>query len=224
MTPDMMLYASAAKGYKSGGFNTRPVANLPNLGINQFKPETAATYEVGIRSEWFRRRLRLNATVFHTGYRDLQLRQQSIIDGVLTTIIDNAARARIRGLEIEAAARISDRLRASPLGHLDPRYVDVSTVPNLTLNTDFQRTPRHSLAASFDYSLPLGSTSLTLHGDYSYRSREQFQLLPSPFDQRGYGLLAARLTLRDQAIAGPSPGSGRTSPMSAIAQRVGPPG
>ena len=102
MTPDMMLYASAAKGYKSGGFNTRPVANLPNLGINQFKPETAATYEVGIRSEWFRRRLRLNATVFHTGYRDLQLRQQSIIDGVLTTIIDNAARARIRGLEIEA--------------------------------------------------------------------------------------------------------------------------
>ena len=36
-----------------------------------------------------------------------------------------------------------------------------------------------------------------MHGDYSYRSREQFQLFASPFDQPGYGLLGARLTLRD---------------------------
>lgn len=198
-SPDLMLYVSAAKGYKSGGFNTRPVSNLPNLGINQFKPETAITYEAGVRSEWFRRRLRFNATVFHTNYRDIQLRQQSIVDGVLTTIIDNAARARIRGLEIEAAVRVSDRLTAKlAYGHLDPRYLDVGTVQNLTLDTKFQRTPRHSLMASFDYAVLRGPNALTLHGDYSYRSREQFQLLPSPFDQEGYGLVGARLTFRAQ--------------------------
>ena len=196
-TPDLMLFASAAKGYKSGGFNTRPVNSLPNLGINQFKPETAMTYEAGIRSEWFRRRLRLNATVFHTDYRDIQLRQQSIVSGVLTTIIDNAARARIRGLEVEATARLGERLTTSlAYGHLDPRYLDVGTVPNLRLTTDFQRTPRHSLTAALDYSLPLGPHSLAAHADYSYRSREQFQLLPSVFDQEGYGLFAARLTFR----------------------------
>jgi iron complex outermembrane receptor protein len=44
-----------------------------------------------------------------------------------------------------------------------------------------------------------GEGSLTLHGDYSYRSREQFQLVASPFDQPGYGLLGARLTFRDTA-------------------------
>lgn len=196
-TPNLMLYASAAKGYKSGGFNTRPVSNLPNLGINQFEPETAITYEAGIRSEWFRRRLRLNATVFHTAYRDIQLRQQSIVGGILTTVIDNAARARIRGLEIETAAKLGERLTASfAYGHLDPRYLDVGTVPNLKLDGHFQRTPRHSLTASLDYSLPLGPDSLATHVDYSYRSREQFQLLPSAFDQKGYGLLAARLTFR----------------------------
>jgi len=196
---DLMVYASAARGYKSGGFNTRPVNNLPNLGINQFKPETAITYEVGIRSEWFRRRLRMNATAFHTDYQDIQLRQQSFVGGILTTIIDNAARARIRGLEIEATARVSDRLAANlAYGYLDPRYLDVGTVPNLTLDSDFQRTPRHSFTASFDYSLPLGGREITVHGDYSYRSREQFQLLPSAFDQTGYGLVGARLTLRSQ--------------------------
>ena len=196
-TSDLMLYASAAKGFKSGGFNTRPVANLPNLGINKFEPETAITYEAGVRSEWFGRRLRLNATAFHTSYRDIQLRQQTFVGGVLTTLIENAARARIRGLEIEAAAQLGSRLMVNfAYGHLDPRYLDVGRVPNLTLNTPFQRTPRHSFTASLDYTLPLGANTLELHGDYSYRSREQFQFLPSPFDQPGYGLLGARLTLR----------------------------
>lgn len=197
-TPDLMLYFSAAKGYKSGGFNTRPVINLPNLGINQFAPETAVTYEAGIRSEWLRRRLRLNATVFHTDYREIQLRQQTFFNGVLTTLIENAARARVRGFEVEAAARLSERLTANlAYGHLDPRYLDVGRVPNLTLDTPFQRTPRHSFTGSLGYSIPLGDRRLTLHGDYGYRSREQFQLLASPFDQPGYGLFGARVTLRD---------------------------
>ncbi len=196
-TPDLMVYASAAKGYKSGGFNTRPVANLPNLGINQFAPETALTYETGIRSEWLGRRLRINATLFHTDYRDIQLRRQTFVDGVLTTIIQNAAHARIRGLEVEAAARLSDRLSAQfSYGHLDPRFLDVGTVPDLTLDADFQRTPRHAFTASLEYALPLGNRRLILHGDYGYRSREQFQLLASPFDQAGYGLVGARVTLR----------------------------
>ena len=196
-TRDLMLYLSAAKGYKSGGFNTRPVENRPNLGINEFAPETAITYEAGVRSQWFGRRLRLNATVFHTDYRDIQLRQQFFVNGILTTVIDNAARARIRGLEIEARAKLGDRLTAGlAYGHLDPRYLAVDRVPNLTLDTTFQRTPRHSFTGSLEYTMPLGERSLTLHGDYSYRSREQFQLLPSEFDEPGYGLLGARLTLR----------------------------
>lgn len=195
--PNVMLYASAAKGYKSGGFNGRPVINLPNLGLNGFDPETALNYEAGIRSQWLDRRLRLNATVFHTSYRGIQLRQQNFVGGVLTTLIENAARARIRGLEIEVEAKFSDRLTAGfAYGHVDPQYLDVGRVPNLTLSTSFQRTPRHSFTTSLDYSLALGSNTLSLHGDYSYRSHEQFQLLPSDFDQPGYALLGARLSLR----------------------------
>ena len=196
--PDLMTYVSAAKGYKSGGFNTRPVLNLPNLGINEFAPETAVTYEAGIRSEWLGRRLRVNASVFHTDYRDIQIRQQTHVDGILTTLIENAARARINGFEFEASARLSERLTANlAYGHLDPQYLDVGRVGNLTLDTNFQRTPRHSFTGSAEYSLPVGRSRLTLHADYSYRSREQFQLFSSPFDQPGYGLLGARLSLGD---------------------------
>lgn len=189
-----MLYASAAKGFKSGGFNVRPDPNAPNLGLDRFAPETATTFEAGLRSEWLDERLRLNATVFHTAYRDIQLRQQFFSEGLFMTRIDNAARARVRGIEVEIAARpLRDLNLAFSYGHLDPRYLDISMVPGLTLASAFQRTPRHSFSLSLDYARPLLEGRLSVHADYGYRSREQFQLVATPWDQPGYGLLNARL-------------------------------
>src|SRR5688572_30938803 len=81
-------------------------------------------------------------------------------------------------------------------GHLDPRYRDVGTVPGLTLDTKFQRTPKHSFTVGAGFERPLGFGTLELHGDYSYRSKEQFQILAALNDQRAFGLLDARITLR----------------------------
>ena len=63
-TSDLMAYGSIASGFKSGGFNVRGAPELPNMGFTSFKPETALTFEIGLRSEWLDRRLRLNATLF----------------------------------------------------------------------------------------------------------------------------------------------------------------
>ena len=196
-TADLMGYASIARGYKSGGFNVRASPDLPNLGFAAFAPETALTYEAGLRSEWLNRRLRLNATLFHTDYRNIQLRQQTIVGDTLTTLIENAARARIRGVELELTAVPFDGLTLSAAyGHLAPRFLDVGRVPGITLASRFQRTSSHSFASSINYEAPFLSGTLVVHGDYSYRSREQFQLLPAINDQPGYGLLGARLTFR----------------------------
>jgi iron complex outermembrane recepter protein len=193
----LMTYVSIARGFKSGGFNVRGDSDLPNMGFTAFGPETAITYEIGIRSEWLNRKLRLNATLFDSEYRDIQLRQQTVIAGIFTTLIENAARARIRGAEIELTATPLKRLiLTAAYGHLDPKYLDVGRVRGLTLDSRFQRTPRHSFTASANYEMPLRSATLEIHGDYSYRSKEQFQILPAINDQPGYGLLGARLTLR----------------------------
>jgi iron complex outermembrane receptor protein len=196
-TRDIMVYGAAAKGYKSGGFNVRPVTNLPNLGLASFGPETAILYEMGARSEWLDRRLRLNLTLFHTSYRDIQLRRQTEIDGILTTLIENAARARIRGVEVELLARPLERLTLSlAYGHLAPQYLDPGGVPGITTESRFQRTPGHSLAGSVHFEQPVRGGTIELHGDVGYRSKEQFQLLPRPHDPDGYGLLRARATFR----------------------------
>ena len=196
-TTDLMIYGSVARGFKSGGFNVRGDPGLPNMGFYSFDPETGLTYELGLRSEWLHRKLRFNATLFDTDYRDIQLRQQTFVDGEFTTLIENAARARIRGAEIELSAVPVKRLTfTGAFGHLAPRFLDVGHVRGLTLASRFQRTPRNSFSASADYEMPVRFAALGLHGDYTYRSKEQFQILPAVNDQPGYGLLGARLTLR----------------------------
>ena len=196
-TPDLMVYGSIARGFKSGGFNVRGNTDLPNLGFAPFNPETAVTYEVGLRSEWLQRKLRFNATLFDTEYRDIQLRQQTFVDGVFATLIENAAKARIRGAEVELMAVPLKGLTFSAVyGHLSPKYLEVGRVRGLSPTSPFQRTPRNSFSGSINYEAPFRPGAIELHGDFSYRSKEQFQILPAINDQRGYALLDARITFR----------------------------
>jgi len=69
LNDDILLYASATRGFKSGGWNARgytPQAVLP------FNPETVWSYEGGIKSEWFNRKLRANVTVYREEVGNLQ--------------------------------------------------------------------------------------------------------------------------------------------------------
>jgi iron complex outermembrane receptor protein len=194
-TSDLLVYGSLSKGFKSGGFNARLTDGLPNLGMLPFAPETALTYELGLKSEWLDRRLRFNLTLFQSEYRDLQLRQLTIVGGILTRLVENAAAARIRGLEVELEARPLDRLQLrAAYGLISPRYLDVGQVPGITVDSEFQRTPRHSLSLFASYAIPLGESLLRLNADLRFRSKEQFQLVASPYDQPAFGLLGARLS------------------------------
>lgn len=195
---DLMFFGSASTGFKSGGFNIRPSPTLPDLGLAGFAPETVTNFELGARSEWFDRRLRFNFTAFVATYRDIQLRQQTFTGGVSTnTLIENAAKARISGIEGElAAAPVNWMSFSLAYGRTDARYLDVGAVPNLTLDSKFQRTPRDTISASIDIWRPVGRGLVEFHGDFSLRSAEQFQIVASPWDQDAYGLIRARITYR----------------------------
>ena len=105
VTPDVMAYGSFIKGFTSGGWNG--TANTASA-FNDFRDETAKSWELGARSEWFDHRLRLNATLFWVNYKDLQL-QTNYTDpttGVLLNLIQNAGSVRDRGLELDTQALI----------------------------------------------------------------------------------------------------------------------
>ncbi|MDR2872803.1 MAG: TonB-dependent receptor, partial [Xanthomonadaceae bacterium] len=69
-TGDVMFFASATKGFKSGGWNVR--ASTANL-LGNFGPETIWSYEAGVRSNLFDRLLTLNITGFYGDTKGLQI-------------------------------------------------------------------------------------------------------------------------------------------------------
>lgn len=103
-TDELLLYASASQGFKSGGFNyaapTVAQAETPIL------PEESTSYEIGSKMQLFDGRLRLNAAAYETTTVDLQVR--SLVGTVLQ--VNNAGEARVRGLELELAARPTGNL------------------------------------------------------------------------------------------------------------------
>jgi iron complex outermembrane receptor protein len=101
INPDMMLYASFSKGYKTGSWTTRLSNPHPTYDASlHFEPEFAKSFELGFKSELFDHRMRLNLAAFHTKYDNIQLNSQQ---GISPTIV-NAGDATIYGFEGELEA------------------------------------------------------------------------------------------------------------------------
>lgn len=96
VTPGTLLYASWSKGFKSGTYNLGTLA--PPVD-----PEKVSAFEGGIKSTLFDRRLQLNLAGFHYDYKDLQIGK--VVGQNL--VLENAATAKIYGLEAELRAKLT---------------------------------------------------------------------------------------------------------------------
>lgn len=120
LDPDVLLYAKVSKGYQAPGFNFAPGAAATKSPT--FGPETLWAYELGIKSQFFDRRVTFNAAVFNYDYSDIQIRSTI---GVGLTEVQNAASARLRGAE--ASLNVNAGSGISFAGHvtyLDAKYRD----------------------------------------------------------------------------------------------------
>src|SRR3546814_20793169 len=70
-TPDALLYVSATRGFKSGGF--QGIAGSGPSQSTAYDPEYAWSYEGGAKTQWLDHRLQLNLSLFQTDYKDLQV-------------------------------------------------------------------------------------------------------------------------------------------------------
>ena len=175
-SPDVNVYASYSTGFKSGGFQYVPfAASQANV---LFKPEDIKTYEIGVKSEFLDRKLRLNVAGFHYEYGNLQVSR--IVDlggGAAASLIDNAASSKINGLDVEILLRPSNNFDVSlTYGYLDAKYDSYFTnaagvAPTAATNLSGRqlvRAPNHSASAGAEWRIPMGSNSgLTLRADYA---------------------------------------------------------
>jgi iron complex outermembrane receptor protein len=193
---NLMVYASYAEGFGAGGINVNPV-----LGVVPYGPEELANYEIGLRSDWWGGRLRINATAFDSDWEGIQLSQAPPDPNnpglsIPNPIIVNAARADASGLEIETRWSIGDAWDFdASMAFLDTAYTNPGDATQVQLNTTFAYAPERSYSVGAQYTANLANAGrLVARVDYGWmddyqRSREiRFQAT-----QEAFGLTSARL-------------------------------
>ena len=175
VTEDVFAYFSFSQGFKSGGFTTRLTAPFnPDFPGNslltdlEFDEETADNYEIGLKSELFDNRVRVNAAGFWNQYDDIQI----VVFRGTTPANENAARGRIRGAELEIDALLTDALRfTGGLGYLDAEYTELAPDTVLTLDSAFQNAPEWTGAAGLNYRTPsFRGGTMDFNVNWSYKS------------------------------------------------------
>lgn len=156
---DVMLFVSAAKGFKAGGFNGINIFDT-SVAQSNYGAETNWTYEAGIKSELFDNRLRFNANYFHNRISDLTLNAQVLVNGNLTFPVQNAGSATIQGIEIEANAALFEGFNAfttvtlldGKFRDLDPTSAPANSLTAFGVVAQTPQTADYAFAIGFDYT------------------------------------------------------------------------
>jgi iron complex outermembrane receptor protein len=123
---DIMLYASAAKGVRSGGFNTANPVSATGILASEvpYKEETNWTYEGGVKSRLFDRALTLNLSVFHTDWKDAQVsaftQNPTAVNPV--RIVQNAGAIKATGVEAQADVKLEVFGFGGSFIYSDPKF------------------------------------------------------------------------------------------------------
>ncbi len=204
LSRDLMAYASAATGFKSGGFNGRAQSVNTFLSFDQ---EKAITYEAGVKSRLFDRRVQLNAALFQTDYKNIQttLNLPDPVTGVTINVVGNPAGARIRGAELEGLALVGDGLTLDfSATYLDNKYRNIVAGADIDAADKLPDTPKWAvnLGGEYRFGVPLGGedTMAAIRLDWSYKSSFYFNAQNSVYNlQKGYSLFNGRIGIGSEA-------------------------
>lgn len=103
---DILLYAKVATGFKSGGFNSFALSDDPDEA--EFEPERAIGGELGGKFTILNGNGEINVAAFYSNFEDLQT---ALFTGSTSFIVQNAAEATTRGVEIDSRFAVGDNLQ-----------------------------------------------------------------------------------------------------------------
>ena len=197
-------YVSYSTGFKSGGYNLAAAINPP------YKPENIKATEVGVKSELFDRRLRLNVSAFNYLYDDIQV-GQFLED---TEIIVNGAKAKMYGADIDAELVVVRGLTLNGgFSYIHDRFLDYpdasfivpvgGCVPGpggvcsgSAAGKELPYTPTTSFNVGGDYKWDLSLGAITINANY-FRSGSFYGAPDNVAVQNAYSLVNASLAWND---------------------------
>ncbi len=207
-----LLYATLARGFKSGGFNHPPVGNTP------LDPEILDMLEFGFKGDLANDRVRLNAALFFYDYADLQVTRAADGQAALLTT-ENAADAEVFGLDVDFTWLAGESLTVlGGFSILDSEYKEFDTVARVfnsvltgdptafgTGNRFFDaagesllRAPEFSAFLSAEYVVQARGGSVPMILSYSYKGSYDFDFVDDPLSseltQDAYSVFNARVS------------------------------
>lgn len=163
------LYAKWGQAYRAGGANSR------SLQFSSFGPETIQTAEIGAKTEFFDRKVRLNVAAFTSDYSNQQVdfNRNAILQGSLRTVnetVNVPGTSRIKGGEVDITVNPLEGLTltgsyAYTTWNIPPT---VNPFNNAVSQISMVQTPNHAASGAIDYVQPLAKAELLLHFDLNY--------------------------------------------------------
>jgi iron complex outermembrane receptor protein len=199
LRPDThMVYATAARGYKAGGFNAASPA-----GAEAYGEESSWSYETGAKTRWFADRLSVHAALYYLDWSDLQVNLPNpLVPGQF--FIANSAGATSKGVELEVNARpLAGCDFFAGFGYSDAAFDEGSMSNGLAVGgRRLANTPRYTADFGGQYTVALtggaqvyGRAEVAVRGSYFYddvntESQEAFSLASFRAGARGRRLFA----------------------------------
>lgn len=211
VTPDIMVYGLATRGFKSGGYNIRAQATAVPRSAEPFDDEVVDSFEIGSKMAFLDQTVFLNLSAFHNQYEDIQLSVFTAFDSNGDGTNDaffgdftNAGSGTVNGLEVEYQwLPTQNWLISGNLAWLDAKYDDfVYRGENIADEQEFTNAPEFSGALNVEYRTDLANAgNLSARVGYSYQddvvaTTEIIRTGALPITQDAYGLLNAGVTWR----------------------------
>jgi iron complex outermembrane receptor protein len=175
-TEQIMPYVSWSKGIKSGGFNA-PDAIYNTYSFYKFGEERLYATELGIKTQTFDDRVRINVDAFYYDYQGYQATNTVNVN----TYITNQP-AKIRGGELEGTFLPIRQLHIHQgLAFLNAVIEGIALPDGTIASRQAVQAPHVSYTGGIDYDWNIAEGGhVTLGGDYNYRSAQYFQLTNDP--------------------------------------------
>lgn len=169
-----MIFASASKGFKSGGFaGSQGVEAAASQSVD---PEIAWNYELGFKSDLLDNKLRLNVTAFYTDYEDLQIVRFGRVnptDPFGTFLTTNIGEAVIQGAEVEFTWTVTENFQISGNhAYLDTEADDFIINGNDLSGTHLRQAPRNSSSLLLNYNKMTDNGEWDFRLEYSHTDRQ----------------------------------------------------
>ncbi len=145
LTRDANVYASAAKGFRSGGFNTGTLGGAP---LPPYEPESLWSYELGSKASVLDGRFSMELALFYSEYQDMQAYGVPVSGSFSGGFVSNIGQAEIKGIDGEFTWKVTDRLTLGFGGNV----LDSEVVALDATSTSRQLNPGDPLDSIPDYS------------------------------------------------------------------------